>query len=126
MISTTELVNKLNMVGAILGPEGVQLQTARRNGDLLTAVRRHGVALRMLYRIRLGQRWLDEQSERFSADRLDPTCDELFIRIFREWACLEYRLRRDYGLEGCIYGLGAICRQGSISVCSACLVIEEI
>lgn len=81
---------------------------------------REGVISDLLYRLRLGQRWLIEQHERFLA--ADPTAasDELFTKGLDKWDRLDGLLRSELDFVGCIHGDGAQCPEDSLIDCCGC------
>ena len=81
---------------------------------------KHEPSLRLLYRLRMGQRWLTEQRERFLDDDESAASDEVFSRGMDTWHTLEQQLRSDQGYSRCIHGQGGSCPSKAVVRCSGC------
>ena len=93
MVTVAELVIALDLIGAKLNHEGVRLPRAACTPKLRQDVIKHEQVLQLLYRLRMGQRWLTEQQERFLDDDETAASDELFSRGMDTWHGLQQQLR---------------------------------
>ena len=120
MVTSTELVREMERVGAVIGADGVKAPREAWTPTLRRAVEQHQPVLRLLYRIRIGQRWLTEQYERFLGD--DPTAagDDLFSKDMDTWDRLERELREKHGYVGCVQGQPGSCPRDAPSRCLGC------
>ena len=63
----------------------------------------------LLGRLRTGQEWLLAQHQRWQNGDTTAADDEAFSRAWNLWWDLDWRLRADHGLAGCIHGVGEKC-----------------
>ena len=63
----------------------------------------------ILERLRAGQTWLLDQHQRWQSGDTNAASDAEFSRVWNGWWNLDFRLRAEYGLAGCIYGSSDRC-----------------
>ena len=107
MGTADEIVTTLHRIGATISADGIQAPRKALTPDVRYAVRQHELLLRMLYRLRMRQRWLSEQYERYFDRPGEAATHELFSRRMAEWDLLERQLRNHFGYQDCIHGPGS-------------------
>ena len=93
-------------------PSGLLTQVRQQKAELIALLAEPASAETLLDRLRKGHSWLLAQHQRWQADDTSAADDEAFSRAWNGWWDLDYRLRAEYGLAGCIHGPKEKCPEG--------------
>ena len=117
------ILDRLSTLGVTARVEAdkILIQPASKvPSELMDAIREHKPELliilaeprkneALLDRLRTGHRWLLDAHKRWQAGDTTAADDTEFSRVWDSWWGLDFRLRAEYGLAGCIYGPSGKC-----------------
>ena len=126
-MTATETLAELRSLGVVLEPAEDKLKYRAPKGVLTPELRQAMTEYKveilalltappdteaLLTRLRNGQSWLLDQHQRWQSGDSTAADDAAFSKAWNGWWELDWQLRAEYGLAGCIHGSSGTCPNG--------------